>query len=254
MNRTRLIFSGLLLVTTACAGADEAEDGASIVGAPLTALTAAEFEADMNSKRADTELSTDGVTQKACGIRSFQSTVQGPFDGVNYGSYATCFDMCPAGSFVYQLAVRDEDEQGGGDDTAINTIEFGCFNRSDGMFRGGITSKQGFWGDVYVSNIAGSTDDPAVGADVWQVPSQGNHDDAGMLMLQLRTRFNNVLQYDSVHFTSLGTTNWQTVDQHASCPSGQAICGLETRVESKRGTSIDDTTLNGLRLACCTFQ
>ena len=40
----------------------------------------------------------------------------------------------------------------------------------------------------------------------------------------------------------------------AKCPTGMAICGLQTRVAPEYGGSAEDTSMNDLRIRCCLPQ
>jgi hypothetical protein len=72
-----------------------------------------------------------------------QSTSVRAHEGLwgDWGSTSTC----PSGSYLQKARMRIERDQGSGDDTAANNIEFTC---SDQSSRLAIPSNQGAWGDV----------------------------------------------------------------------------------------------------------
>jgi Vitelline membrane outer layer protein I (VOMI) len=43
-----------------------------------------------------------------------------------------------------------------------------------------------------------------------------------------------------------------TWSPYAKCPTGSAVCGMQSRVEGRQGSG-DDTAMNGVRLMCCTL-
>jgi hypothetical protein len=172
-----------------------------------------------------------------------------------YGDWAGCWSWCPSGKFVYRYQEMVEDT-GHDDDTAENAIALGCYDRNTGAFDSWITSSTGWWGSWYMSGISASTESPAIGATVFQQPSQGSGDDLTMLRLNLWMKNGAITQAPNPLFDFTGggpTTGIHNYNESAQCPTGQAICGIKTRLESKQGTHADDTALNGVRIACCKF-
>lgn len=156
-----------------------------------------------------------------------------------------CDSLCPGGSFVYQIELRSEKPQGSGDDTALNTIALGCNNRSTGAFTGWVYGQQGIWGDWLAAVNCGSTSNPVIGANIQVEAPQAGGDDTAANAVKVQCK-------DGTIKTPPAATNWGTWSGMKFCPAGTAVCGLATRVEGLQGSG-DDTSLNGLRLACCNF-
>ena len=166
----------------------------------------------------------------------------------SWGSWQTCYDICPANSFAYSVAIRAEASQGAGDDTAMNGIKLECYDRNTGGYMGFITSHAGFWGDwlpriVPTPYVVGN---PYVSGLMRIEAPQGIGDDTAANDVAMRglmeTTFN----------TPPWATPWGTWGQVAWCPTGTAICGVNTRMEAPQGVG-DDTALNGVAFACCNF-
>jgi hypothetical protein len=48
-------------------------------------------------------------------------------------------------------------------------------------------------------------------------------------------------------------TNWGTYRGMKTCPAGSAVCGARIRLERHLGEGQDDTSMNGLEIACCAY-
>ena len=140
---------------------------------------------------------------------------------------------CRNGGFATSFSQRVEKSQGGGDDTALNSICLQCSTGDE------VCSRTGFWGSWATSGKSSSGFD---GAKLRFEQSIGRGDD---------TAANELILYNGN--TSYRTGNggvWGDWLDLRRCPSGQRICGLKTRVEKSIGRG-DDTALNGVVLQCC---
>jgi hypothetical protein len=187
-----------------------------------------------------------GDTTKACASRPDVAGSVALGTG-SWGSYQACYSFCPAGSFAYAATLRSEVGQGLGDDSALNGISIDCYNRSTGAYTGSITSNAGFWGTWGTRAVTNPymTNNPFVGGQMKIEAPQGVDDDTAANAINLLAANGNW----STPSANTGWGSWGTVRQ---CPGGQAICGVNTRVESPQGGG-DDTALNGISVACCTF-
>ena len=239
-----VVGAAFLAMLSGCAAdvASSAGKGGSEEGA---------LEPNTETFKANPEKSGD--TQKACTIRAdawktgssanFVTIGTGPF-----ASWTACPEWCPANSFVYNVALRSEGSLGsGGDDTALNAITLGCYDRSTGAYTGNITSTQGGFGSwlataTVLPYVVGN---PVVGGNMKIEGSQGSGDDTAANAVQLKA-FNTSIVTPNAS-TAFGS--WGTMQ---SCPSGFAVCGVETKVEGNQGSG-DDTSLNGIAFTCCAF-
>ena len=58
---------------------------------------------------------------------------------------------------------------------------------------------------------------------------------------------------DGEKITAFVNTRWGGWTEYVYCPTGQAVVGIQTRVERNQGEG-DDTALNGIRLLCSDFD
>ena len=132
--------------------------------------------------------------------------------------------------------------------TDLEGIKIECYDRNTGGYMGFITSHAGFWGDwlpriVPTPYVVGN---PYVSGLMRIEAPQGIGDDTAANDVAMRglmeTTFN----------TPPWATPWGTWGQVAWCPTGTAICGVNTRMEAPQGVG-DDTALNGVAFACCNF-
>lgn len=187
------------------------------------------------------------TTEKGCTIPRSDVTAYITIGSGSWGSWQGCYEYCPAGTFAYTVALRSEPTQGSGDDTAMNGIKFQCYNRSNGIYQGYITSNPGYWGDWLPSakTYPYTVSNPIVGGKMKIESPQGDGDDTAANAVQMKSKNGVWIQPDS-------NTAWGSWNTETSCPSGTAVCGVNTRVESQQGSG-DDTALNGVALACCSF-
>jgi Vitelline membrane outer layer protein I (VOMI) len=167
-----------------------------------------------------------------------------------YGSWGECGGCptyCPAGSFAYSMRLKSEASQGSGDDTALNAISLGCYNKTTGAFTGWISDQVGPWGTWGAAMMCtGATvANPITGGALRSEAVQGSGDDTSANAASARCK-------DGTTIKPAAKTSWGTWSTTRVCPSGTAVCGLQTRVESSQGSG-DDTALNGYQLMCCPF-
>jgi hypothetical protein len=189
-----------------------------------------------------------GDTQKACGSRPDATGSSATIGTGSWGSWASCYDWCPNNSFVYNVALRSEGPLGSnGDDTAMNGISLGCYDKNTGAYTGQITSTVGPWGSwLATSTVAPYTvGNPVIGGKMKIEAPVGGGDDTAANAVSLKSLNSSFVTPDAA--TAFGS--WGAV---SSCPANQAICGVMTRVEGNQGNG-DDTSLNGVRFACCSF-
>lgn len=189
---------------------------------------------------------TDGDTTKACATRPDLASSFSLANG-SWGSWQACYQLCPAGAFAYGTYLRSESSQGIGDDTALNGIQLDCYDRFSGAYMGFVTSQLGpwgTWGPRAVTNpyVVGN---PIVGGQMLVESPQGAGDDTAANAVVLLA-LNGTISQPPVN------TGWGSWQPLRACPTGQAVCGVNTRVEASQGAG-DDTSLNGIAFACCTF-
>jgi hypothetical protein len=239
-----------VIAVTACGGAGDASDeGALESGVQGVALEPSDQAITPEMNPAE-ESPLSGDTTKACANRADLTDFITPRAG-SWGDWAPCYTFCPANAFAYEARLKSESNQGGGgDDTAANGVGFHCFDRTTGTDKGWITSSTQQWGSwgTIVHPQAFFTNNPWFGLQAWWERPQGSGDD---------TQLNKVGMYSvgggqagSPLFPSFAV-DFSTDVNSGFCPSGTAICGIRTRVEATQVG--DDTALNGVSFACCTF-
>ena len=144
--------------------------------------------------------------------------------------------ICRNGGIAISFSQRLERKQGNGDDSALNTI---CLQCSTG---GEICSRRGFWGDWARSS---TSSDGFNKANLSFEPNQGGGDDSAANQLILYNT-----DTGSRSYTTGQPNFWGHWLGSQRCPTGERICGLQTRVERTQGRG-DDSALNGVILQCC---
>ncbi|APJ03484.1 hypothetical protein [Silvanigrella aquatica] len=147
----------------------------------------------------------------------------------DWGSAQTC----PAGQYVSSYILKSEAPQGRGDDTGLNGIGLRCNGGSI------VTSSQGPWGNW---GYEGNCNGPATGFQIQIERPQGDGDDSAANDVQLLCSNNSIARAQA-------NTHWGDWSPFYTCPAGQVIIGLVTRVERPQGDG-DDTALNGVRMIC----
>ncbi|KXZ42261.1 hypothetical protein GPECTOR_172g198 [Gonium pectorale] len=135
--------------------------------------------------------------------------------------------------------LRVEGDQGWWtDDTALNGISVGCVNGQATLVEDGI------WGS-WSSSVSCQPGGYFVGAKMRIEGPQGSEDDTAANSL--------VFTCSNSKGTDLVANGgiWGDWGSYTYCPANSYICGLQVRFEPD--DSSDDTALNGVRIACCTF-
>ncbi|MDM8557525.1 Calx-beta domain-containing protein [Candidatus Parabeggiatoa sp. HSG14] len=151
------------------------------------------------------------------------------------------WDNCPTGSFAGGYAMKVEADRGGDDDTAVNGIRLDCYKR-DGTSMGNITSTVGGWG-TWNSSVRCTSSTFMTGSKR-SFETDGGSDDTALNSIAFAC--------EQGEIQAPGGMSWGTWNSYQYCPSGQAICGVRTRVEEEQGGG-DDTAMNGAEYACCLF-
>jgi hypothetical protein len=172
----------------------------------------------------------------------------------NYGTWASCMDLCPAGSYAYMINLKSEAPQGTGDDTSVNAISLWCFNKTTGAFTEHVESGQQSWGTwLAATNCEGNGNaptnfsNPIVGGNLRLEGVRGAPDDTSANGLKYTCK-----DARTSELTATANTGWGSFQGLKNCPMGSAVCGIRTRVEVSQGSG-DDTALNGVEFACCYF-
>ena len=161
----------------------------------------------------------------------------------NRGEFGTWggFEYCKNGVFANGFMLRAEKDQGIGDDTGANAVCLKC-GKVD------TCSKQGSYGDWSEPQVCpeGSF------LSGWRQnvePYQGwgiLKDDTSLNNVEYRCRDSGTWGIKQTLKTK--AKEWGKWSRWAECPSGEFICGIETRVEDPDG---DDTALNDIKHQCC---
>ena len=158
-------------------------------------------------------------------------------------------NFCNPGTFAKGIRIRKEIYQSGGDDTSLNRVTLKCVDEWGGGYNE-VSDGQGIWGPEFDWGEC-----PTFSYDTFLFalkmkiePVQGSGDN---------TTANDVAgacDRDGTVGGSLAHSGWASFGNWTTwsiCPAETVICGLRSRFEQSRGTSVDDTALNGLRVMCC---
>ncbi|XP_053407702.1 vitelline membrane outer layer protein 1-like [Mercenaria mercenaria] len=174
-------------------------------------------------------------------------------NGERFGKWGTA-EYCPEGAYAVGYDLKIEPRQGRyDDDTALNAIKLFC-EYPGGSGAGEITSTEGRWG-VW----QGRTKCERKGfltSFILQVESyQGYYvDDTSANFAKFKCRDLRGYYKEKELALSLGSGygQWGEFGSWSnSCRKGQAICGIQTKVEASRGVHRDDTALNDVKFFCC---
>ncbi|XP_032075089.1 vitelline membrane outer layer protein 1-like [Thamnophis elegans] len=161
--------------------------------------------------------------------RSYIDILDAPYGGPwgNWGPYEFC-----KGGYAIGFALKVEEPQGRGDDTALNGILLHCDQGNP------ITSTIGPWGEWTVPQFCKSGHH-LVSFSLRVERRQGNGDDTAANNIKFTCS-------DGERIMGYGL-NW---GDFGSWSDRCGICGLQTRVEGKQGRG-DDTALNNVIFFCC---
>jgi hypothetical protein len=156
-------------------------------------------------------------------------------------------DKCQDGNYVTAFKLKSEGHQKSGDDTGLNRVIMYC-NGASGH-ETSITSSYKSWGAWGARRNCPGTDNAVTGFRIKIEPMQGrgssdSTDDTSANTVDLRCENGATLTGDS-------NSNWGDWSSWVMCPSGKAVVGIQTRVESFEGEG-DDTAINGMKLLCKT--
>ncbi|XP_076133794.1 vitelline membrane outer layer protein 1-like [Alosa pseudoharengus] len=144
---------------------------------------------------------------------------------------------CPCGYRAIGFCLKVERAQGGGDDTALNSIGLLCKHTQTRSIL-----PYGRWGrwtpakvcrnDGYLTSFRLRVERP-----------QGGGDDTAANNIVFRCSTGEVLTGAGMHWGTWGGWSGQ-------CSGGRGICGVQMKVERPQGWG-DDTALNDVRFQCC---
>lgn len=148
---------------------------------------------------------------------------------------------CPDGQFANRAQLRVESDQFDRDDSALNSVSFGCSGSSIEL-----VSHEGWWGSwgEWKSCPAGSY---ITGARVRSEPDMHDGDDSAANDVELSCSDGKT---NLAGFSNGG--KWGEWSKWKSCKATDVVCGFKIRLEDKQPGDGDDSAMNGLQLACCT--
>lgn len=172
-------------------------------------------------------------------VKSRQCRHVGSERVVQYGNWGN-EETCPEGKFVVGFKLKVEPNQGSGDDTSLNGIEFLC---EGGETKTSSVGQWGNWGGyrycptgkiakgfrLRVESYQGETGDDTAANDLRLICEDGT-----------TVNSDNGMEYG----------DWSS---DRMCPNGMFITGIKTQIEAYHGAGIgyDDTALNNVDVKCC---
>lgn len=148
---------------------------------------------------------------------------------------------CPSGTYVAGYRMKVESWQRSGDDTALNAVEFACYNRQ-GSPVSNIKSNEGRWGDWSRSFASCPKGHYFKGFDIKSEKWQRSGDDTAANSVKFVCTNGSVLEASN-------PGRWGRWTGMKHCPSGSAITGIKALVEPSIGKG-DDTALNNIAVIC----
>ncbi|XP_053627048.2 vitelline membrane outer layer protein 1 [Cherax quadricarinatus] len=162
-----------------------------------------------------------------------------PGNGMPWGTWDSTVRFCPPNSYASAFTIKVEDHIDG-DDTAMNGIQLYCRSTRNDREVGVRSSAVGNWGVWQGKRECNKGFFKAIRMRIEN--AQGRGDDTAANDLEMQCQ--NGETYNG------GGTGWGSWSDWRYCPSGEVICGLQTRVEAAQGDG-DDTALNDAIFACC---
>ena len=178
-------------------------------------------------------------------------------NGLAVGEFAP-MQYCGSGSYAGGMKVRESEWQGPGwqdpgtDDTAINAMTLHCLNETTLQHTTNITSNDGVAGE-WITPQTCPTDYWIVSFKLQVEGLFADYavDDTGVNRINVLCRGPGLAGTDTVELTS-GSQDWGSYGAwSATCPSGQAVCGLSSRSHEFQGLQGDDLGLTDVRMFCC---
>jgi len=173
-------------------------------------------------------------------LRTDLTTTVRPGEG-SWGSWQPRA-FCRPGTWAVGYRMRVESSQGGGDDTALNSVQLLCKDPNTGATES-VSSYDGIWGNWYNTASCAASGQFLNGAHMRIESSQGGGDDTAANNVEFSCT-------DSSTVQAPGGQGWGSWLGWSSCPAQSAVCGLSIRFEGSQGSG-DDTAMNGLELLCC---
>jgi hypothetical protein len=158
--------------------------------------------------------------------------------------------MCPKGTYAASYQQRVEAYQGSDgmddDDTGLNSIRLKC-RAWDGGAEVDAMSDAGYGGTWHPAEECNNG--VISGMEVYFEPYQGtgdDEDDSGADKVVAACTSGETIE-------APGGAPWGNPRGMVTRPVGTAVCGIQDKTESKQGSDIDDTAMNGVALACCVY-
>jgi hypothetical protein len=166
-----------------------------------------------------------------------------PYDAGDWGPIG----LCPSESFVHAIEVQFY-EPGALDETAVNGVKLYCSSQSfvDTGYVTSATGPEGSWYGMRICNTPFVT-----GFRARVLDYQGAFtDDVAVQDFEAECNFG--LETLPGISTAEKTLKWNEGEWSvwAQCPQGNAVCGLQTRVEPPQ-VADDDTAVTDINLFCC---
>lgn len=146
-----------------------------------------------------------------------------------------------------KFRIKVEENQGSGDDTALNEIELECKyinSTKDGIIINGAKGMWGFWSEYLECPIHQGF----IGFQLKVEGDQGSNDDTSANGLKV------FCQNDSISLTPENTASWGQWTEAIFCPNETIICGLRVQIQPNQGGNNDNTALNNVDFRCCPFS
>ena len=144
---------------------------------------------------------------------------------------------CPNNGYAVKFKQRVEEDRGGRDDSALNSICLVCNQGQE------VCSSTGWWGSWATSSECKAG---FIQANFKIESMQGGGDDSAANELKLRCGDGSSNNWK----TTSNAGKWGSWQGVKSCGYKKVICGISTRIERQRGGR-DDSALNGVELYCC---
>ena len=169
-------------------------------------------------------------------------------------------EKCARNSYAYALALKVEPEQSGGflgrgkDNSALNGVKLYCMDPKTKEEKGDITSGVGGLGSWTKQKSCFKKNDLLTGYRFRaEGPARRKGDRIFGVSIDVRCQSGSYINGEEFKLDQGKWGEWGRWSSETSCPTGSAVCGIQTKILPIQLRRKDDVGLTDIKLICCKF-